>query len=125
MDRNDVGKSAVKGAGYVERFSLHVGHEQRFGQRTSFGVLLDYVSGCDHPLDIPVRDSASAHALLGMGGDEVAIVRTCPAQGRDIELGHVSESRAREALVIVASGKNASRGSDIVTGLTELSPRAF
>ena len=81
MDRDEVGKFAVKGTGYVEGFSLYVGHEQDFGQWSSLWVLLDHLSRCDHPFDIAVGDSPSAHALLGMGGDEIAIVSNCPAQG--------------------------------------------
>ena len=103
-----MGKSAVKGTGYLEGFSLHTAHEQSFWERTSFGVLLDYVSGCDHPLDFSVRDSTSAHALLGMGGDEIAVLGNCPAQGRDIKRGHANTSRTRAVLVSVPGGRNSS-----------------
>ena len=33
-------------------------------------------------LDFSVRDSTSAHALLGMGGDEIAVLGNCPAPGQ-------------------------------------------
>lgn len=38
-------------------------------------VLLDYISGPDHKLDLLIRDFSLAHPLFCMGGDEIPVLQ--------------------------------------------------
>jgi hypothetical protein len=50
--------------------------------------MLDNVAGGDHVLGIMVGDLALAHALFGVGGDEVSVLGNGFSQRCDVEHGH-------------------------------------
>jgi hypothetical protein len=87
MHRNDISIAAVKGARNVQRLPVYVSHEQGFWVGLVVWIMFYDLTTGDYVLDIGVSDFAQAHALLGVLGDEIAVLLHCLEQGGDVEFG--------------------------------------